>query len=127
MADEFEGETAYAKKRRMLTGHRVNMRIMDGLIEDNGLGPELEERLIERTGNTNFWLGYDNYGLDETSGDEDPQAEAEDALEDLREERQDAESFVQAVKGAAENRTLVLALERASMQREDALSRLARK
>ena len=49
------------------------MRIMDELIEENGLEEELEERLIDETGNTNFWLG-EHESWDEGSDQEDPEA-----------------------------------------------------
>ena len=38
------------------------MRIMKELVNENGLTSELEERLIEETGNTNFWLGGLGHG-----------------------------------------------------------------
>ncbi len=53
------GCTRYAKKRRLLKAHRVNMRIMEDLIYENALGEELEERLVEATGNVNFCLESD--------------------------------------------------------------------
>ena len=52
--------TGYAKKRRLLREHRRSMRIMQELVNENGLTSELEERLTDETGNTNFWLGVDS-------------------------------------------------------------------
>ena len=49
------------------------MRIMDDLINDYDLQDEVEERVVEETGNTGFWLGYDSEGLDESSDKEDPE------------------------------------------------------
>ena len=66
-----EPRTGYAKKRRLLREHRRNMRIMEELVNENGLTSELEERLIEETGNTHFWLGVDSV-MDEPSDQEDP-------------------------------------------------------
>ena len=71
------GCTGYAKKRRLLRQHRVEMRIMSELIEEHGLDEELEERVVEETGNNSFWLGEDGDGpfaMDEGSDQDDPVA-----------------------------------------------------
>ena len=65
------GCTEYAKKRRLLRDHRINMRIVDDVILVNGLQEELEERMIQETGDANFFLGLD-VDLDEPSDAEDP-------------------------------------------------------
>jgi hypothetical protein len=116
-------DTGYARKRRLLRQHRVQMRAMDDLIDEHGLAGELEERLIEETGNTAFWLG-DDASMDEDSDEGlDPEAMAEATVARLLDEIKDVQSLVQAVQGAADIRSLMIALERASMAREDALSR----
>ena len=65
------GCTHYAKRRRLLRDHRVNMRVMDDVILDYGLDEELEARLVRETGNTNFFLGQD-VDLDEPSDAKTP-------------------------------------------------------
>ena len=45
---------------------------MDAVISENGLQEELEDRLVQETGNTNFWLDEDS-SLDEPSDTEDPE------------------------------------------------------
>jgi hypothetical protein len=47
------------------------MRVMDVVIRDHGLAEELEERMVDETGNTNFWLGHQRK-MDEDSDQEDP-------------------------------------------------------
>ena len=112
----------YAKKRRLLREHRVNMRVMDDVILENGLDEELEDRLVQETGNTNFFLGLDA-DLDEPSDAEDPEEELRATVEGLRAEAADQRSLVQAVQGALECRGVLLDLERARMELEDVRSR----
>jgi hypothetical protein len=94
---------------------------MDGLIEDHDLSEELEERLIEETGNTNFYLGFDEGegGLDEDSDQEDPELELRKALDEKN-------SLIEAVTGALENRAVATELERSRMQMEDFRAQLFR-
>ena len=66
------------------------MRVMDELIEDHGLKEELQERLEDETGNTNFWLGL-HESMDEGSDEEDPEAV-------LRQEVDDKHAFLSFVK-----------------------------
>ena len=108
------GCTAYAKKRRLLRQHRENMRVMDNLIQEHGLDQELEDRLIDETGNTNFFLGDDDF-MDEDS-EEDPEAA-------LRRELADQSAFVEAASGALQHRKVATDLERARMMLEDVRSR----
>ena len=119
------GCTDYAKKRRLLREHRVNMRVMDDVILENGLDEELEDRLVQETGNTNFFLGLDA-DLDEPSDAEDPEEELRATVDGLRAEAADQRSLVQAVQGALECRGVLLDLERARMELEDARSRQLR-
>ena len=91
------------------------MRVMDNVIHENGLDEELEDRLIDETGNTNFWLGQD-VDLDEPSDEEDPEQQ-------LRAEAADRRAMAQAVQGALECRGVLLDMERARMELEDLKSR----
>ena len=90
---------AYAKKRRWLRAHRDELRIARDLLAERGLDAELENRLIAETGNTGFWLGFDDE-LDEPSDVEDPEAALRDEVAGLRAEASDRTSMVQAVAGA---------------------------
>ena len=59
---------------------------MSELIWEHGLDIELEERTIEETGNTGFWLGEDDDGpsaMDEGSDHEDPEALANERVRGL--------------------------------------------
>ena len=118
------GCTAYAKKRRLLRQHRENMRVMQDLIEEHGLGRELEERLIDQTGN-NFHLADHDF-MDEDSDQEDPEAALRRELADqsaLRQEQADQSAFVEAASGALQHRKIATDLERARMMLEDVRSR----
>ena len=105
------GCTGYAKKRRLLREHRRNMRVMDELIEDHGLEEELQERLEDETGNTNFWLGM-HESMDEGSDEEDPEAA-------LRKEVADKSAFLAGARCIVEARETATKLERARMRLED--------
>jgi hypothetical protein len=105
------GCSKYAKKRLLLHEHRRQMRVMEALIEEAGLAYELEERLVEETGDTGFWLG-DHGKLDEGSDQEDPEAA-------LRAAQADQRHVLQAVQGAVECQSMRRDLERARMQLED--------
>ena len=94
------------------------MRIMEELVNEYGLTSELEERLIEETGNTNFWLGVDS-DMDEPSDEDDPEEMADSMVHKLYTEVQDKKSFVDAVQGALDNRAMARDLDRARMQLED--------
>ena len=115
------GCTQYAKKRRLLRAHRIQMRIMDDLIDDNDLHDELEERMVEETGNTGFWLGYDDgsEGLDESSDKEDPE-------KTLRKEIDDKSHFLEAASSTLMLRQMTSEVERARMQMEDMRSHMSR-
>ena len=112
------GCTGYAKKRRLLRDHRRNMRVMDEVIKDNGLGQELMERMIEETGDSNFWLGF-SINMDADSEQEDPEAIAKQRVSELLHEASDKQTFVATVQGALQCRAMVTNLERARMQLED--------
>ena len=115
------GCTRYAKKRRLLRAHRIQMRIMEDLIDDNELQDELEDRMVEETGNTGFWLGYDDdsEGLDESSDKEDPE-------KTLRKEIDDKSHFLEAASSTLVLRQMTTEVERARMQMEDMRSHMSR-
>ena len=115
------GCTGYAKKRRLLRDHRTQMRIMQDIIDDHDLASELEEDMIAQTGNTGFWLGYDTgyAGLDESSDTEDPEANAKQEVQELRQEATSQQGLVTAVQGALECRAIATDLERTRMRLED--------
>ena len=122
-ARDAEPKTRYAQKRRLLREHRRKMRIMDELIEENGLGNALENRLIEETGNTNFWLGEDSE-MDEASDASDPELELSDEVEKLRQEEGDRQNLIAAVGDATVQQKLALEVKRARMEAEDLRSQL---
>jgi hypothetical protein len=94
------GCTRYSKMRRMLRKHRVNMRIMQDLLESYGHEDELEACLIEETGNTQFFLDV-NTEMDESSDAPDPEAELREEVRALRQEAADRQAFVIASQGMA--------------------------
>ena len=81
------------------------MRIMDELINEHGLDEELNERLIEETGNVNFWLGPDPVEMDEPSDAEEPDQQLRATVDALRAEATDQRAMVEAVQGALECRS----------------------
>ena len=91
---------------------------MDDVIDEHGLSPELEGRLIDETGNTNFWLGEDT-DMDEDSDQEDPEAVAKQRANDLLQESKDRQAFVAAAQDTLACRAAATDLERARMQLED--------
>ena len=103
--------TGYAIKRGLLREHRVQMRVMDNVIRDHDLEEEAEDLLVEETGNTGFYLGWDSE-MDEASDEEDPEQE-------LRAAAADQSAMVQAVQGAFECRKVLKDMERACMQLEN--------
>ena len=119
------GCSKYAKKRRNLRHHRINMRVMDDVIAENGLQEELQDRLLEETGNSNFWLGEDS-SLDEPSDTEDPEDTLRATVAGLRAQAADQSTMVQAVQGALECHKLQKDLEKARMALEDIRSQQLR-
>ena len=81
------------------------MRVMEDLIHEHGLDEELDERLIEETGNVNFWLASDPEEMDEPSDAEDPEQQLRATVDALRAEAADQQAMVQAVQGALECRS----------------------
>ena len=94
------------------------MRVMDDIIQEQGLGEELEERMIDETGNVNFCLEHIDY-MDEDSEQEDPEAA-------LRQELADKNAFVEAVAGVLQCSKMAADLERKSLMLEDVLSQQLR-
>jgi hypothetical protein len=94
------------------------MRIMDDIIDEHGLSSGLEERLIDETGNTNFFLGHVPQ-CDEDSDQEDPEAVAKQRVSALLQESEDKRAFVAAAQEALACRAAVMQLEDARMQLED--------
>ena len=101
------------------------MRVMDDLIVQHGLSEELDDVLIQQTGNTNWFLGLDAH-LDETSDAEDPEQEQQATIQSLRSEATDQSTMVQAVQAALECRDMRLDLEHARMALEDMRSQQLR-
>ena len=90
------------------------MRVMEEFIQERGLEEELEQRMIDETGNTNFWLGHIDY-MDEDSEQEDPEAA-------LRQELADKNAFVEAAAGVLQYSKMAADLEHARMILEDVRS-----
>ena len=112
--------TGYARKRRLLRQHRVNMRIMDEVISQNGLEEELDDELEQVTGNSNFWLG--ECSMDEDSDAEDPEralAEKAREVQEVRDAANEQRAFVEAAREVLQCRALETDVERARMQLED--------
>ena len=116
----------------MLREHRKAMRVMEQLLEEEGLDEELDDRMMYYTGNTTVFLGHCDI-RDETSDCEDPEATLRDELATARQElaaaRQELaekSAFVEAVSGALQCNRVSLDLERRSMMLEDVLSQQLR-
>ena len=94
---------------------------MGGLLAEHGLLDEMDDRVLEATGNTGFWLGLDAGpdDMDEDSDCDDPEAEAIARADALQQESADRQRFLTAVAGALDNRRVLTELERARMQLED--------
>ena len=112
------GCTGYAKKRRLLRKHRACMRVMDDLIVEEGLAPDLDGRMIRYTGDTNFILD-DHSDMDEESDKEDPEATAKKQLTAARRDLTDRSSFVEAAAGVLRQQQVQRDMERARMTLED--------
>ena len=105
--------------------HRANMRVMEELIDQHGLSEELDDLLIEHTGNTNFWLGDDSF-LDEPSDTEDPEQTLRAANAALRSAAADQSRLIETVQQALECGRMRADVEHARMALEDLQSRLLR-
>ena len=107
--------------RRLLRAHRAQMRVMETLIEHQNLSDELEDMLIDITGNTIFWLGAHDF-MDESSDAEDVEAVlvAENAA--LRASAADANALLLAAQQVLECGRLQRDVEQARMALEDVRS-----
>ena len=107
--------------RRLLRAHRAQMRVMETLIEHQNLSDELEDMLIDITGNTIFWLGAHDF-MDESSDAEDVEAVlvAENAA--LRASAADANTLLLAAQQMLECGRLQRDVEQARMALEDVRS-----
>ena len=94
------------------------MRVMEDIIQEQGLEEELEDRMIDETGNTYFWLGHIDY-MDEDSEQEDPEAA-------LRQELADKNAFVEAAAGVLQCSKMAADLEHARLMLEDVRSQQLR-
>ena len=105
--------------------HRACMRAMEELIEQHGLADDLDDLLIERTGNTNFWLGEHDF-MDEGSDAEDVEAVlvAENAA--LRASAADASTLLLAAQQVLNCGRLQRDVEQARMALEDLRSNVLR-
>jgi hypothetical protein len=95
------------------------MRVMEDLVFDHALGPELEQRLYHETGSTHpnvFESLEESADLDEPSDTEDPEQQLRATVDTLRAEAADQSALVQAVQGALKSRGVILHLERTAMQ-----------
>ena len=117
--------TPYAKKCRFLRDHRVQMRVMEDVLEHHGLTEEYHAEVMDEMDNVPFWLGFDigPGGMDEMSDTEEPGAamvrELERENEQLRRALADQQAFIAAVQGVQEQQAMRLELERMRMKLED--------
>ena len=91
---------------------------MEDIIQEQGLEEELEERMIDETGNVNFCLEHIDY-MDEDSEQEDPEAAG-------RQELVDKSAFVEAAAGVLQCSKMATDLERKSLMLEDVRSQQLR-
>ena len=117
--------TPYAKKRRFLRDHRVQMRVMEDVLEHHGLTEEYHAEVMDEMDNVPFWLGFDigPGGMDELSDTEEPGAamvtDLEREVDRLKRALADQQAFIAAVQGVQEHQALRLENERLRMQLED--------
>ena len=117
--------TLYAKKRRFLRDHRVQMRVMEDVLEHHGLTEEYHAEVMDEMDNVPFWLGFDigPGGMDELSDTEEPGAavvqDLEREVERLKCALADQQTFIAAVQGVQEQQAMRLENERLRMQLED--------
>ena len=117
--------TRYAKKRRWLRNHRAQMRVVQEVIEQHDLEDEVEDRVVEETGNTCYWLGFDS-DMDVSSDAEGPEAAATEELTAAKQELEDRNALIEALTERLQRERIVQDLERERMTRADLESRLSR-
>ena len=106
--------TPFGKKRRLLRQHREELRIAVGLLRDNNLGYEFEERVMDQTKNSPFWLGHQADGMDES---DDP---ATDPMLATQAEQESQARLIAVLEEYCRDRERNAALERrnAALERE---------
>ncbi len=110
--------TTYVKRRRYLREHREQMRVMQGIINENGLGGQCAERMVDDTGNTAFLLSH-IAAWDDGSDVEDPDDPCVFAA-NVAAEAADREALIDAVGGMTEHHALRQEIARLRVQLEDA-------
>ena len=109
------------KKLFFLRERRVQMRVMEDLIEDNGLTDDYHAEVMVELDNTPFWLGFDDGpgGLDESSDTEDPETILRREHEKLQCEAADQQTFIAAVQELQDHQAVRTELERVRTMLED--------
>ena len=112
---------SYARKRRCLREHRVQMRVMEDLLDEAGMTDECHAQTMVELDNVPFWLGFDDGpgGMDEESDGEDPEAVLRRQNEQFLREAADRQAFIAAVQDLRAHDALRLENERLRMQLED--------
>ena len=113
--------TPYAEKRRFLREHRVQMRVMQDLLDEAGLIEDYHAEVMVELDHGPYWLGFDDGpgGMDEQSDEEDPEVALRCENEQLRREAADQQAFVAAVQDLRAHDVLRQENERLRMQLED--------
>ena len=113
--------SAYAKKRRFLRDHRVQMRVMEDVLEFNGLTTEYHAEVMVEMDNVPFWLGFDDGpgGVGESSDTEDPETILRRENEQLRREVVAQQAFIATIQDLQDHQAVRTDLERARMMSED--------
>jgi len=101
------------------------MRITEDYLFENGLLDEMEDRIIEETGNTPIHLDIDSV-MDAPDDATDPDAQLREEVQALRQEATDRQAFIAAAQSVVTGQqnaevvnTMRRDLERARMSLED--------
>ena len=121
LGPKMRGMSSYAKKRRFLRDHRVQMRVMEDILVYNGLTEEYHAEVMVEMDNVPFWLGFDDGpgGMDESSDTEDPETILRRENEELRRAFADLQAFIAAVQGLQDHQAMRLEIERMRMMLQD--------
>ena len=92
--------SSYAKKRCFFREHKVQMRVMEDLLDEDGLTEEYHAEVMVELDNTPFWLGFDDGpgSMDESSDTEDPETFLRSGNAQLRRAAADLQTFIAAVQ-----------------------------